>query len=385
LSIDPGAAMPLYQQVAAHIRRQVIAGEMPVGTQLLPHRELAIEYDVSIMTINKALSILVSEGVLHSRVGRGTFVAVRPAPHGVRVGGTFGFVLSDLSSPFFSLVAHAAQQRADAMGYGLLFSSSSNRLDREDEQIRRFRNIGVNGLIIVSMSRTYRISEPIKELHDAGFPYVMVSYTAGEDVPFIGLDLAQAGYLAGRHLLGMGRRRIGYVGDRFGSIMCELRGRGLRRALEEVGLVLEPRFQYEYPLDGEWNDYKSGFAVGEHIAELSDRPDAMFVFNDLGALGFQDALLDRGIRVPEDIAIVGLDDIELAARARVPLTTVKQPVDRIGELAVDTLIARVLGETPPLRQLLDPTLIVRRSSGGIPEGENLRKLETRPSLRGETR
>ena len=377
--------MPLYQQVAAHIRRQIISGEMPVGTQLMPHRELAIEYDVSIMTINKALSILVSEGVLHSRVGRGTFVAVRPAPHGVRVGGTFGFVLSDLSSPFFSLVAHAAQQRADAMGYGLLFSSSSNRLDREDEQIRRFRNIGVNGLIIVSMGRTYRISEPIKELHDAGFPYVMVSYTEGDNVPFIGLDLAHAGYLAGRHLLELGRRRIGYVGDRLGSIMCELRGRGLRRALEEVGLALEPRFQFDYPFDGEWNDYKSGYAVGEKVAELADRPDAMFVFNDLGALGFEDALLDRGIRVPDDIALVGLDDIELAARARVPLTTVKQPVDRIGELAVDTLIARVLGETPPVRQLLDPTLIVRRSSGGIPESENLTKLETRPSLRGETR
>jgi DNA-binding LacI/PurR family transcriptional regulator len=391
LSIDPGAAMPLYQQVAAHIRGQIISGEMPVGTQILPHRELAVEYDVSIMTINKALSILVSEGVLHSRVGRGTFVAVRPAPHGVRVGGTLGFVLRDLSSPFFSLVAHAAQQRADAIGYGLLFSSSSNRLDREDEQIRRFRNIGVNGLIIVSMSRTYRISEPIQELHDANFPYVMVSYTEGENVPFIGLDLAQAGYLAGRHLLELGRQRIGYVGDRFGSIMCELRGRGLRRALEEVGLVLEPRFQFEYPLEGEWNDYKSGYAVGERIATLrdadhGDSPDAMFVFNDLGALGLQDALLDRGVRVPEDIAVVGLDDIELAARARVPLTTVKQPVDRIGELAVDALVARVQGEkTPALRQLLEPTLIVRRSSVGTPGSGLNRRFQPGPSLRGETR
>ena len=375
--------MPLYQQVAADIRRQIISGVMPVGTQLLPHRELAVAYDVSIMTINKALSGLVSEGVLHSRVGRGTFVAVRPAPHGVRVGGTLGFVLRDLSSPFFSLVAHAAQQRADAIGYGLLFSSSSNRLDREDEQIRRFRTIGVNGLIIVSMSRTYRISEPIRELHDAGFPYVMVSYTDGEDIPFIGMDLAQAGYLAGRHLLAMGRRRIGYIGDRFGSIMCELRGRGLRQALAEEGLSIEPGFQFEYPFEGEWNDYRSGYAVGEQVAALSDRPDAMFAFNDLGALGFQDALMDRGIRVPEDIAIVGLDDIELAARARVPLTTVKQPVERIGELAVDTLLARLEGKSPPIRQLLEPRLIVRRSSGA-PEHESLKELAS-PSLQGETR
>ena len=80
LHIDPGSATPLYQQVAADIRRRIVSGEMPVGTQLQPHRELATSYGVSIMTINKALAGLVAEGVLHSRVGRGTFVAVRPAP-----------------------------------------------------------------------------------------------------------------------------------------------------------------------------------------------------------------------------------------------------------------------------------------------------------------
>src|SRR5205823_12425692 len=88
VSIDPGASAPLYQQVAADIRRKIVSGEWPVGAQLQPHRELAATYGVSIITINKALSGLVAEGVLHSRVGRGTFVAVRPAPAaGVPVAG----------------------------------------------------------------------------------------------------------------------------------------------------------------------------------------------------------------------------------------------------------------------------------------------------------
>jgi len=341
-----------------------MSGEFPVGMQLEPHRALAVSYGVSIITINKALSGLVSEGVLHSRVGRGTFVAVRPAPtDGVRAGETIGFVLRDLSSPFFSLVAHAAQQRADALGYGLLFSSSSNRMDREEEQIRRFTDLGVKGLIVASMSRTYRISEPIRALHDRGFPYVMVSYTAGDDVPFVGMNLEKGGYVATQHLLDNGRTRIGYIGDKFGSIMCELRGSGYRRALEERGLSPDPAFLFEYPFEGEWNDYRSGYATGERVAGLAVKPDAMFVFNDLGALGFQDALMDRGVRVPDDIAIVGLDDIELAARARVPLTTVRQPVQQIGELAVDTILAKVRGEHPPIRRILEPELIVRLSSG----------------------
>jgi len=183
------------------------------------------------------------------------------------------------------------------------------------------------------------------------------------------MDLDSAGYLAAQHLLAMGRRKIGYVGDKFGSIMCELRGRGYRRALEQAGLPVEEKFQFEYPFEGEWNDYRSGYAVAERVAALEEKPDAMFVFNDLGALGLQEGLHDRGIRVPEEIAVVGLDDIELAGRARIPLTTVRQPVDRIGSMAVDHILARLRGENPPVRQLLPPELIVRRSSGAVKADE----------------
>jgi len=382
VSIDPGASTPLYQQVAADIRRQIVSGAMPVGTRIQPHRELASTYGVSIITINKALAGLVAEGVLHSRVGRGTFVVVRPAPADAataapvaaaaeRADQMLGFVLRDLSSPFFSLVAHAAQQRADAAGYGLLFASSSNRLDREEEQIRRLEGLGVQGLIVVSMNRTYKLSEPLKALHDADFPYVMVSFTEGDEVPFIGADLTRVGALAAEHLIALGRRRVGYITDRFGSALGEIRASGYRRALATHGLPVDPAFQFQYPLEGEWNDYESGYAIGEHVAGLAHRPDAMFVFNDLGALGFEDGLLDHGVRVPDDIAIVGLDDIEMASRARVPLTTVRMPADRIGALAVDTLLARLRGDRPPTRQLLDPELVVRRSCGGAPTPDDL--------------
>jgi DNA-binding LacI/PurR family transcriptional regulator len=368
MRLDPSAPVPLYQQVAADLRRQILSRELAVGTQIPPHRELAVRYGVSVITINKALSGLVSDGLLYSHVGRGTFVAVRPASAafaGLAAPVTVGFVLRDLSSPFFSLVAHAAQQRADALGVGLLFASSSNRVDREEEQIRRLRGFGVHGMIIVSMSRTYRLSESIQTLHDESYPYVMVSYTAGDDVPFVGVDLAEAGYLATRHLIASGHRRIGYLADKKGSLNGELRGSGFWRAVREAGLEVDAAHLLEYPFEGEWDDYRSGYAVAEQLALMSDRPDAMFVFNDVGALGLLDGLLDRGVRVPEDIAIVGLDDIELAERARVPLTTVRQPVDGIGARSLDTVLARLRGERPPTRQLLPPSLVIRASCGAL--------------------
>jgi DNA-binding LacI/PurR family transcriptional regulator len=361
--LDSNAPVPLYQQVAADIRRQIVAGEMPVGSRIPPHRDLAVQYGVSIITINKALSGLVSEGLLYSHVGRGTFVMVRPAAtSGIAAPTTIGFVLRDLSSPFFSLVAHGAQQRADALGVGIVFASSSNRLDREEEQIRRLRLLGVHGLIIVSMSRTYRLSEPMQSAQESDFPYVMVSWTAGEDVPFVGADLARAGRLAAEHLLATGRTRFGYVLDSVGSLNGELRVSGYREAVEEAGFAIDPAFVFSYPFEGEWNDYRSGYAVGERIAQLASRPDAIFTFNDLGALGLMDALLDAGVRVPDDVAIVGLDDIELASRARVPLTTVRQPVGDIGARALDTVLARLRGERPAVRQLLPPELVVRGST-----------------------
>jgi LacI family transcriptional regulator len=171
--------------------------------------------------------------------------------------------------------------------------------------------------------------------------------------------------------------------------MFDLRGGGYRRAVAEHGLQVDPAFVFEYPFEGEWNDYRSGYLVGQHVATLPVKPDAVFFHNDIGALGFEDAVLDAGLHVPHDIAIVGLDDVELASRARVPLTTVRQPTDRIGALAVDTVLARLRGEHPPVRQLLMPELVVRRSCGaavddalGIePRPRVLRSLKDRVAAR----
>jgi DNA-binding LacI/PurR family transcriptional regulator/DNA-binding transcriptional regulator YhcF (GntR family) len=363
---DSTAPVPLYQQLAADIRRQIVAGEMPVGSRIPPHRDLAVQYGVSIITINKALSGLVSEGLLYSHVGRGTFVMVRPASTtGISAPTTLGVVLRDLSSPFFSLVAHAAQQRADALGVGIVFASTSNRLDREDEQLRRLRGFGIHGLIVASTSSTFRLSEPMQALHKLHFPYTMVSYTSGEDIPFVGLDFAEAGRLAAVHLLSLGYTRFGYLIDRVGSPNGELRMSMYKQTIAEAGLTINPSFVFEFRDTGEENDYASGYAIGQRIAGMPVRPEAMFCFNDLGALGLQDALLDAGLRVPSDIAIVGLDDIELAARARVPLTTIRQPVAEIGACAVDAVLARLRGEHPPTRQLFVPELVVRASCGEL--------------------
>jgi DNA-binding LacI/PurR family transcriptional regulator len=123
---------------------------------------------------------------------------------------------------------------------------------------------------------------------------------------------------------------------------------------------------FEYPFEGEWNDFRSGREIGLHIAAQADRPDALFVFNDLGALGLIDGLTERGVRVPEDLAVVGYDGIAMGAQSPVPLTTVRQPVERIGQQAVNAVLAQLAGEKWAFPDVLPPELVVRVSSGAPP-------------------
>ncbi|MCU0650042.1 MAG: GntR family transcriptional regulator [Gemmatimonadaceae bacterium] len=375
MRIDHATATPLYQQIATEIRRQIVDGELVVGQRLPPHRQLAKQLGVSLITINKALSGLVSEGVLISRVGYGTTVAVRPAAMAMHTlelaaasragaGPALGFVLRDLNSPYFSMVATACEKHAHSRGHGLLVLSSGNVAEREDVQLRRLLAAGVQGLVVVSMSRTtYRLSESLLALQQQGFPFVMVSFTVGDNVPFIGSNLDLAGELAVEHLLAMGRRRFGYLTDRFGSLSGAARSAAFRRVAQERGHPIDDAFVFEYPYEGEWNDFRSGRALGQHIAGLSSRPDAMYVFNDLGALGLIEGLTSSGLRVPDDVAVVGFDGIAMGAQAPIPLTTVRQPVERIGAHAVDAVLSQIGGTPWTFPDLLTPELVIRASSG----------------------
>ncbi|MFQ6618159.1 MAG: LacI family DNA-binding transcriptional regulator, partial [Fidelibacterota bacterium] len=169
--------------------------------------------------------------------------------------------------------------------------------------------------------------------------------------------------LATEHLIKLGYERIGYVNGEEGNLLGELRKKGYLRALHRYKKSFNEKFIFRLRLHGEWYDYKSGYEIGEQFSTLSERPDAMFVFNDLSALGFERAILDQGLKVPEDVAIVGFDDIKRGVVAPVPLTTVHQPTNQIGALAVETLKKRIEGGETPVRVLLKPDLIVRKSCG----------------------
>jgi DNA-binding LacI/PurR family transcriptional regulator len=363
MPIDQKKSTPLYIQIVDDLCRLIALGKLRPGEKVRSQSDLAEFYGVSLITVKKALWEMSKDGILYSRVGKGTYVAEQSPLTDGKEFKSIGFVLTDLKSPFFSRILESVEKKAGVMGFSLLLSSSENKIEKEESLIQDFRDIGVRGLIIASMDHIYTANPIIHQLEKENFPYVVVSFITDPDICFVGTDHEEGGFIATEHLISCGYKNIGYINGEKGNLCGEERKKGYLRALQHHNIPYSEKYEYRLPFGGEWNDFRSGYKIGEQFVKYSDRPEAVFAYNDLVALGFQKAMLEGGLKIPEDIAIVGFDNISECTTASVPLTTVDQPTDRIGNIAVDVLYRKCRGEEVETRQVLKPKMVIRDSCG----------------------
>lgn len=268
-----------------------------------------------------------------------------------------GLIVLDTANPFFAEVARGAEERADAEGLSVLLGNSGPDGARENTYLDLFREQRVRGVLLTP-------SDPAAPtLTAAGIPLVLVDGEASDGtLASVAVDDVEGGYLATRHLLERGRRRIAFVGGPLAVRQVSDRLEGARRALAEVpdaGLEV-----IEKPA----LTVLAGRQVGEDFARRApgERPDAAFCANDLLAVGvLQGSAILGGIRVPADLAIIGYDDIDFAQSTVVPLSSIRQPAREIGATAVDLLLDAL--DTPaatPRRVRFRPELVIRASTGG---------------------
>lgn len=343
-----------------------MSGELREGDSIGTHNELSERYNTSLITIRRALEGLKYEKILISRMGKGTFVAprgagkVRPTTDHK----TIGFVLQKLDVHFFSNILRGAESRINKTEYRLIVSSSMGSIGGEEAAIRHMMDLGVCGLIIASLSREYDANHFMTLLGHNNFPYVFVSYVKDPNINYIGSDHQLIAFMGTMHLINLGNASIGYICSEKGNVIGNLRYKGYRDALAAHGLNSTNNMHVFYPSKGGDEYYfASGYELGKNIAQMSKRPRAFFIYNDLIAVGFMSALLDSGINIPADIAIVGVDNIKEGETAAVALTTVHQPKEKIGAAAVDTIIRMNENQVVPTRQLFKPELIIRDSCG----------------------
>ena len=236
MSIDYRDTKPLYKQIYEDIINQIRSGKLKVGDKLETQHELVKIYDVSLITVKKALSDLISEGILFARVGKGSFVARRPSKIDHSKHLTIAYILKDLDNPYYQNIVSSVESNLSENKCNMMLYSSDNRRDREEEKIRYFIDMGVSGLILGSMSHIPFTSSLINELHEKQFPFVMVSYTDDPSICFIGTNQENGGFIATEHLINTGYSDIGYGNGEEGNLVGEARKRGYAKALTEYDL-----------------------------------------------------------------------------------------------------------------------------------------------------
>ncbi|MGW0080252.1 LacI family DNA-binding transcriptional regulator [Streptomyces sp. NPDC003393] len=273
-----------------------------------------------------------------------------------------GLLVLDMGNPFFVDVARGAERAAREAGLGVMVCNSAQSVSEEAEYLSLFAEQRVRGVLLTPTDATGR---NIAVFRRHNIPFVLVDRVAeGASECSVSVDDVAGGALAVRHLVDAGHRSIAYVSGPPGLNQVRDRRTGALTALREAGLG--PDVLRELPT--ERLDVAAGRDAGARLLGLADRPTAVFCANDLLALGVLQAMYAAGVGVPDDLAIVGYDDIEFAAAAAVPLTSVRQPAVTMGALAAELLLEETearegAGSAHEHRRVvLQPELVVRSST-----------------------
>lgn len=272
---------------------------------------------------------------------------------------TVGLVVLDTRNPFFTDLAHGAQDEALAKGYTVLLGGSGDSSERETSLLELFEEQRVAGVLIspvrTDLSRLWRLRE-------SGTPVVLVDRGSSDrSFSSVSVDDVEGGRIATQHLIDIGRTRIAFIGGPLDIDQVAERLEGAQAVTAQqpgASLTIYPTAALTVI---------EGRKAAKKIAALppEERPDAIFAANDLLAMGVIQALvMTSDLRVPEDIALVGYDDIDFASATVVPLTSVRQPAIEIGATALKLLLKEAEGSGEPEQVVFQPSLVPRASTLG---------------------
>jgi LacI family transcriptional regulator len=328
-------------------------------------KDIAQDLNISVVTVSKVLrkhpdigpetrqKVLQRIKELNYRPNLAARALVTGRTHAI------GLVVPDLVHPFFGQVAKALAGGLRAKGYCLILSSSDDDPELEQEEIDQLLARRVDVLVVASAQRS---AENFRHIQDQKTPVVLIDRKIdGLAAHFVGVDDVEAGRIATEHLLEVGCRNLAHIGGPDVSTAAG-RVRGYREVLARRNIKERPHTVIMREHGDDAGDH-TGYLAMKRLLELKPRPDGVFGYNDPTAMGAMKAVLEAGLNVPHDVAIVGCGNVTYADFIRVPLTSVDQQSDQIGERAAKLALS-VLGRPPsrPKEVVLQPSLVVRAST-----------------------
>lgn len=271
---------------------------------------------------------------------------------------TIALFVSDIAAPPLAAMASAIENEAYARGYSLVVYNTHNNIKRERDYMFKVVDRWVDGVIIIAIDEH---ETSLKALKEAQIPVVAVDRVPEDsDIYSVSLNNYRVGKLAAEHLLGLGHTTLAVISGPLRLAIGRDRKKGfIDECLRSGATVIAGEFA------GDWHT-RSGYSAMRQILEKAPLPTAIFASSDLMAIGAIHAINEAGLRVPDDISIVGVDNIEQAEFTVPPLTTILQPLDRIGEQGVRLLLELVDGRQPENIHVVVEPMILARTSTTVP-------------------
>lgn len=284
--------------------------------------------------------------------------------------GMIALVIPDVRNPFFTDVARGVEDVANKYDYRVLLCNTDENPDKERNYLEALRSKIVDGFIISVASDKDRV---LKKVVRDGLPFVFIDRKCpGISADAIVVDNRDGAFKAVSHLIDLGYRRIAIIAGKRDTLPGQERLQGYLDAHEQAGIKVDERLIKEggFTKDG-------GFEAASALLSLAQRPTAIFVSNNAMTIGCLKALVQAGIKIPNDMAVVGFDDSDWAEFFSPPLTVVRQPTYTIGSLAGEILFQRIKGIAPAERKeiVLRPELVIRGSCGAERGGQSSFVLE----------
>ena len=329
-------------------------------------KDIARDLGVSVITVSKVLRNHpdVGDKTRERVLARVRELDYRPnlTARSLVTGRTYlvGLVVPDLLHPFFAEIAKSLSEVLRESGYYLIVSSSDEDPDLEEQEINKLLARRLDTLIIASCRSTVELFFRIEKQKT---PYVLIDRTLpGLSANFVGVDDEAVGMLATRHLIEIGCKRIAHIrGPQTSPGIHRLEG--YKRALAGTGLKITDDYIIA-ERKGDVETKQHGAEAMRRLLSLKPKPDGVFCFNDPLAMGAMNYALDQGVRIPEDLAIIGCGNLHYDYSLRVPLSSINQHSRRIGQEAARIALGILNSKIPPQpeRVILQPELIVRRST-----------------------
>jgi LacI family transcriptional regulator, galactose operon repressor len=328
-------------------------------------KDIARDLNVSVMTVSKVVRGCADVGAeTRSRVlARIKELNYQPnwVARSLAARRTFmiGLIVPDLMHSFFAEIAKGVSSAIRPLGYDVVICNSEEDSAVESSEVDRLLARQVDGLILASAQPPSSL-EVFDRIDARNVPYVLIDrrFTDAR-APYVGADDEAIGRLATNHLIERGCRRIAHIA---GPPLTTGVGRlkGYRDALAAAGMEVRDSYVVNA------TDDASGLQAARQLLALNPRPDAIFGYNDPTAAGAMKAILEAGIAIPREIKVIGVGNVHYSDLLRVPLSTIDQSSTAIGQQAADILIKSIGSKRrrPPRTVLIDPTLIVRESTGG---------------------